>query len=141
MSTALDPVSQAEAIRPGSDRNFGLVFGAVFAIVALWPLLGRDQPRWWALVLAAALVLIAFAKARLLRPLNYLWFRFGMLLARVVNPVVMGAVFFLCITPIALFMRGRNKDLLSLRWRRDDKTYWITREPAGPAPESMKNQF
>ena len=141
MSTALDPVSQAEAIRPGSDRNFGLVFGAVFAIVGLWPLLGRDQPRWWALVLAAALVLIAFAKARLLRPLNYLWFRFGMLLARVVNPVVMGAVFFVCITPIALFMRGRNKDLLSLRWRRDDNTYWITREPAGPAPESMKNQF
>lgn len=141
MSAAIDPLSQAEQIRPGSDRSFGLVFAAVLAIVALWPLLGRDQPRWWALVAAAALVLIAVTKARLLRPLNYLWFRFGMLLARVVNPVVMGAVFFLCITPIALFMRGRNKDLLLLRWRRDDKSYWIAREPAGPAPESMKNQF
>src|ERR1044072_7533693 len=91
------------------------------------------RPNMVGIVLAAALVLLAFAKARLLRPLNYLWFRFGMLLARVVNPVVMGAVFFLCVTPIALFMRGRNKELLSLRWRRDDNTYWITREPAGPA--------
>jgi hypothetical protein len=53
----------------------------------------------------------------------------------------MGAVFFLCVTPIALFMRARKKDLLSLRWRRDDKTYWIAREPAGPLPEQMKNQF
>jgi hypothetical protein len=141
MATAIERSAVEQDIRPGSDRSFGFVFAIVFAIVGLWPLMGGHGVRWWALGIAAAFAIVAVVKADLLRPLNWLWFRFGMLLARIVNPLVMGAVFFLCVTPIGLIMRARRKDLLSLRWRREDKSYWIMREAGRPANESMKKQF
>ena len=135
MPTAIDPPPQAEQIRPGSDRNFGFVFGAVFAIVAVWPLLDRHEPRWWALTVAAAFVLIAFVKARLLRPLNLLWFRFGMVLSRVVSPIVLGAVFFICVTPIALIMRAMGQGRAGVAPEQGCRVYWIVREPSAPAAE------
>jgi|SRR3954470_20751609 hypothetical protein len=141
MPLAIEPASQAEDIRPGSDRNFGLVFAAVFGVIGAWPLVGAHAPRWWALVIAGAFAIVALAKPDLLRPLNWVWFRFGSLLSRIMNPLVMGAVFFLCVTPMGWIMRLAGKDLLAQRWSQASNSYWIMREPAGPAPESMKRQF
>ena len=76
-----------------------------------------------------------------LRPLNRLWFLLGMALHKVVNPLVMGFLFYLTVTPMALFMRLAGKDPLRLKFDRQAKSYWIKRQPAGPAPESMRRQF
>jgi hypothetical protein len=93
------------------------------------------------LAIAAAFGLAALAAPRMLHPLNALWFRLGLLLHRVVSPLVMGAVFFLCVTPIGLIMRMRGKDLLSLRREDGSRTYWVVRDPAGPDPATMTKQF
>ena len=77
----------------------------------------------------------------LLAPLNRLWFRFGLLLNSIVSPIVMGLLFYLIITPFALFMRLTGKDLLHLRRDPEAASYWIQREPPGPAPDTIKNQF
>lgn len=140
MATAIDPAPHGSDIKVGSDRSFGLVFAAVFAIVALWPLVHGHAPRWWALAIALGFGAVAMVKAAWLHPLNVLWFRLGMLLARVVAPVVMGLVFFLCVTPIGFIMRMRGKDLLSLH-RSREASYWIVREPPGPEPGTMTKQF
>jgi hypothetical protein len=76
-----------------------------------------------------------------LRPLNRLWFRIGLLLHRIVTPVVMGLVFFCSVVPIGLLMRALGKDLLRLRREADAQSYWIEREPPGPARGTMKKQF
>ena len=117
MATALDPKGAADAIRPGSERTFGLVFAAVFVLVGAWPLIGAAQPRWWAFAVAAAFAIAALAAPALLRPLNWAWHQFGLMLHRVVSPLVMGAIFFLCVTPVALIMRllGENGVLLVTR--------------------------
>jgi hypothetical protein len=65
----------------------------------------------------------------------------GRLLHRVVSPIIMGVIFFVCVTPIAWIMRLRGKDVLSLGRRDDLSSYWITREPQPPASETMKRQF
>jgi hypothetical protein len=77
----------------------------------------------------------------LLRPFNRLWFRFGLLLSRVVNPLVMGLLFYFTVTPIGLIMRALGKDPLRLRFDRGARTYWIDRQPPGPEPETMRQQF
>ena len=65
----------------------------------------------------------------ILHHLNRAWLAFGKLLHRIVSPIVMSAIFFICVTPTAWIMRIRGKDLLSLKRRPDLKTYWIEREP------------
>ena len=90
------------------------------------------------LVAFAALALVL---PRALHPLNYAWFRLGLLLHRVMSPMIIGAVFFLCVTPIGLILRLFRKDVLSLRRRADLPSYWIVRDPPGPEPGTMSKQF
>jgi predicted membrane metal-binding protein len=141
MSQTHESLVPATDVKVGSERAFGLVFAAVFVIVGLFPLLGDGGVRFWALGVALAFAVIAFAMPRLLRPLNLVWFRFGLLLHAVVSPLVLGLLFFVTVTPTGLIMRLLGKDLLNLRRDEAAESYWIVREPRGPAPESMKNQF
>jgi hypothetical protein len=124
-----------------SERSFGLAFAAIFSFYALWPLVRAEAPRWWALALAGAFLAAAFLQPQLLRPLNRMWFRLGLLLHHVTNPLIMGAVFYLVVTPIGLLMRALKKDLLRLKLDPAAKSYWIVREPPAPKPQSMSKQF
>jgi hypothetical protein len=139
--SAVDPRISKDSAQPGSDRNFGFVFALVFTLISLWPLTGGHAPRWIALIVAGIFGLVAIAAPSLLRPLNYIWFRFGLLLHKVVSPIVMGGVFFLAVVPMGAAMRFFGRDILSLKRRPDLTSYWIVRQPPGPAPETMKRQF
>lgn len=141
MAPVLEP-SIARGREPeGSDRNFGLVFAAVFAIIGCWPVVGLAAPRWWALGVAVAFASAALLWPHTLRPFNRAWLWIGRLMHKVVSPVAMGVIFFLCVTPIALIMRLRGSDVLSLKRRPDLESYWIRRGPSTPPTESMKQQF
>jgi hypothetical protein len=133
--------SRQEEIKPSSNRGFGLVIATFFSIVALWPLVHAEPVRWWALGVAAGFALVSLLWPATLAPLNTLWTRFGLLLYKVVSPVVLGLLFFVTITPIALIMRVLGKDPLRLRRDPHTASYWMERTPPGPSPESMKNQF
>ncbi len=130
-----------EDLRPGSDRNFGLVMAAATAILGALPLLRLAAPHWLLIAVAVAFAALALIVPRALYPLNYAWFRLGLLMHRVISPLIIGAVFFLCVTPIGVIMRLFGKDVLSLRRRADLPSYWIVRDPPGPEPGTMTNQF
>lgn len=134
-----EDLARGERPEGSSDRGFGLTFAAVFAVVGLWPLLDAATPRLWALAGAAGFAGLAFLAPRLLAPLNRLWTRFGLLLARVTNPIVMGLLFFAVVTPMGLAMRALGKDPLRRRFEPEAASYWIERRPPGPAP--MSRQF
>ena len=129
------------AVKQSSDRAFGLVFAAVFALIALWPMLHDAGPRWWALGAAGIFVLLALVAPKVLAPANRLWHRFGLLLGRLVNPLVMGLLFYLVVTPTGLALRAFGKDPLRLAYDPDANSYWIERIPPGPAGGDMPRQF
>lgn len=129
--------------KSSSDRSFGFVFVVVFLLIGLWPLTGNwtafDRIRWWSIAISAVILLVALVYPRLLAPANRLWMKFGLLLHSIVSPIMLGGMFFVALTPVALIMRLRGKDLLSLEKKPDEKTYWIER--ADEIPGSMTNQF
>ena len=128
-------------VKASSDRSFGLVFAAVFAIVAFWPLLSGGGARLWALALAAFFVATAVVRPRLLRPLSRAWFKIGLILHHVMTPIVMGVIFVLGVLPTAVVMRTRRKDPLRIDPRRRGETNWVVRTPPGPSPDTMKHLF
>jgi len=136
-----EDLSRGHVAEQGSPRGLGFVFAAVFALIGLWPLAGGEAVRVWALVLTAAFLVLALIRPSLLSPLNRLWLGLGVVLHRIVNPLVMGLMFFAVITPTALILRLMGKDLLHRRFSPDEGSYWIPREPPGPEPQSMRNQF
>ncbi len=125
-----------------SERSFGLLFTAVF--------LGESALNYYkhaALIvciawLAGALViglLTLFAPARL-APLNKAWYHLGQLLGKIVSPVVLGIIFFVVLTPVAVITRLFGRDELRLK-RNPGASHWIERTPPGPAADSFKHQF
>ena len=132
---------ERDAVKGSSNRSFGVVFTVVFTIIGLFPLIGGFSVRWWSLIVAAVFLALAFAAPKLLAPLNRLWMWFGLLLHRIVNPLVMALLFFLVVTPIALLMRVFGKRPLHLEAEPEAESYWIPRDPPGPEPETMKQQF
>ncbi len=138
---ANEPVVSHRKVVAGSDRSFGLVFAGFFAIVALLPTLHGAPLRWWALGLAAAFAAAALMAPRLLHPLNRVWFKLGLALHHVVNPVVMAVMFYGAFLPMALLLRAFGKDILRLKREPAAASYWIVRDQPAPAPGSMRKQF
>lgn len=132
---------RSNEVKSSSDRTFGLVFVVVFLVIALWPLMGGEAPRVWSLIVAGVILVVALAVPAILAPLNRLWTRFGLLLHRVVNPVILGLMFYIAVVPVALIMRLVGKDPLQRRFDPQAETYWQRRDPPGPAPKSMVDQF
>ncbi|MBK6687080.1 MAG: hypothetical protein IPG45_21610 [Deltaproteobacteria bacterium] len=130
-----------EALVVASDRSFGVVMAVAFGVVGGLPLLRGGEPRLWSLGLAVAFGLTTAVRPSLLHPLNVVWAHLGALLNKIVSPLVLGAMFFLVITPMGLYQRARGRDLLRLKRDAASPSYWIPRDPPGPAPESMRNQF
>ena len=136
-----ETMKRDEEVKGSSDRAFGMVFTGVFLIIGLWPLTGGGNPRLWALIVAGLIGAAALMHPTILAPLNRLWTRFGLLLHKITNPIIMGLVFFVTVTPTALIMKMMGKDPLNRKIDRNAKSYWIDRQPPGPSPETMKNQF
>ena len=119
-----------------SNKSFGIVFFVVFVLIAFYPLVNHEAVRLWALITALIFLILGLINSSFLTPLNLLWFKFGMLLGRVVSPIIMGLVFFGVVTPTGLIMKIFKKDLLKLK-RSEKKSYWIERK----TKSEMKNQF
>jgi hypothetical protein len=127
-------------IKPPSERSTGLLFSVVALIVAgLW----RHSPIVPFAALAAAVVLAAISLLApgLIKPINILWFRFGLLLHRIVNPLVMLALFVMVFLPAGAIMRTYRDPLRLKRAKPGPSTYWIEREETGYTEGSMTNQF
>jgi Saxitoxin biosynthesis operon protein SxtJ len=140
LSAVLSP-DQDTVARPSSNRTFGLVFAGFFVLVALLPILRGHAVRLWALPLSALFLLAALAAPKALAPLNRAWTALGTLLHAVINPIVLGILFYLVFTPFGWALRRMGKDFLRLRASPGASTYWIPRQPPGPPPESMSRQF
>ena len=126
-----------DKVNIGSNRSFGIVFFIFFLIIGTYPIFFHGELRIWLLIVSIIFLLLGIINSRFLTPLNLLWFKFGMLLGRIVSPIVMGLVFFLVVTPTGMIMRILNKDPLKLK-KKNIKTYWIERSSI---KSDMKNQF
>ena len=124
-------------VKIGSNRSFGIVFSIVFLLISLYPLINGENLRLWSLIISIVFFALGIINSNLLKPLNKLWFKFGLLLGKIISPFIMGMIFFFVVTPIAILMRLLRKDLLNLKFNKNN-SYWIRK--SGPKSK-MKNQF
>ncbi len=124
-------------IKISSNRSFGVVFFVVFLLIAIYPLTHSGDIRIWSAIISFIFLVLCLLNSRILTPLNRIWFKFGIYLGKIVSPLIMGIIFFFVVTPIGLIMRILGKDVLNLKYNKN-QSYWI--EKNGPKSK-MKNQF
>jgi hypothetical protein len=117
-----------------SDRSFGWTFTGFFLLIG-----GLLYP--WFFALAALTALVTVTRAQWLAPLKRAWLKSGALAHRVVSPLVLGLIYFAVFTPVGLAMRAFGRDALRLRYERAAPTYWVKRDPPGPADDSFRDMF
>ncbi len=124
-------------VKISSNKQFGLLFFLVFLIIAFYPTFNEGNLRVWAVIISFIFLILGLRNSKLLFPFNKAWIKFGIILGQIVSPVIMGTVFFLIVTPISFLMRVFRKDLLNLKFNKD-QSYWVEKKE----PKSkMKNQF
>ena len=124
-------------IKLPSNRSFGILFFIVFLIISIWPLSYDGEIRIISLVISLIFLILGLINSNILKPLNFLLMKFGILLGKIVSPIILGIIFFFVVTPIGLLIRLFNKDLLSLKFN-NSGSYWVeNKEPKS----KMKNQF
>jgi|TARA_B110000971_G_scaffold219318_1_gene260143 hypothetical protein len=126
-----------DKIKISSNRSFGIVFFILFFIIAIFPLLSDGNIRVWSAALSIIFLILGLMNSSILYPLNKIWFKFGILLGKIVSPIVLGVIFFFVVTPIGILMKILGKDLLNLK-NNNEKSYWIKRSEI---KSKMKDQF
>lgn len=130
-----------EVVVGPSDRNFGFTMAAVFALIGSLGLYkGSSHAPIW-LSVAAVFAGLTLWRPQSLGLANRAWLKLGLLMYRVVNPVIMSILFFGAILPIGWTMRLFGKDFLRLRRQPSLQTYWLPRADPRPPSESMRQQF
>jgi len=125
-------------IKAGSIRSFGIVFFFVFIIIALFPLLNNHEIRIWSLIISLIFLFFGMVESPLLKPLNLIWFKFGLFLGKMIAPIIMGIVYFIVVFPTFLILKLFKRNYLNIKYERNKNSYWINVENK---QTTMRDQF
>lgn len=115
---------------------FGILFFILFLIIGLYPLKSDEPIRIWSVLISSVFLIITITRPNLFAFLNRLWIELGILLGKIISPIVMGLIFFFVVTPIGVIVRILKKDVMGLK--KSKSSYWINRKDK---LQSMKKQF
>jgi len=130
----------SDVVGPKQFRSFGLLVGGIFGTIGLWPMVWRQQdPRWWAVALAAVLIVPALVAPRSLALIYRAWMTLGEGLSWINTRIILGVVFYALVTPMGLTMRLFGRDPMR---RGTNGGAESLRMPCTPRPAShMLRQF
>ena len=119
-----------------NNITFGILFFILFLVIGIYPLKSNGVIKVWSIFLSLVFLIITFIKPNLFTFLNKLWIKFGILLGKIISPIIMGLVFFFVVTPVGILVKVFKKDVMGLK--RGKSSYWINRKDK---LQSMKRQF
>lgn len=123
-------------IKSRDNITFGILFFVLFLIIGLYPLTSSRPIRIWSITLSLVFLFTTFIRPNLLAFFNILWIKIGFLLGKIISPIIMGIIFFFVVTPIGIFMKMYNNDVMHLK--KKDYSYWINKKDK---IQSMTKQF
>ena len=136
----MSTIKTEQKVKTLSNRVFGLIFAGIFLVIALWPLMSGGGPRTWALIAVVFFTIPALLMPKLLTPLNAAWVKFGLLMHKIVNPILMGLIFFLTVLPTGMMLRVFGKDPMRRKLDTKVDSYWQERSEK-ISKDSFDNQF
>ena len=125
-------------IKVSSIKSFGIVFFLVLLIIALYPLLNDHSIRIWSLIVSFIFLLLGMVNSPILKPLNLIWFKFGLFLGKIIAPIIMGIVYFLVVFPTFLLLKLFKRNYLNIKYERNKSSYWVN---VKDKQTTMRDQF
>ena len=124
-----------------SNFSLGITFASIFLITGILLIIVGSFSGWLFLICSILFLIISLKIPIILTPLNLAWTKLGLILSKIFNPMILGVVFLLIITPIAIIRKIFGKSALHLKTKPNVESYWINRTPPGPKTGSMTRQY
>src|SRR4051812_37346469 len=118
-------LQSTEKKKRSSDRSFGLIIAGALLLLGAYHLWQRGGFAFYLLGAGVIILGLALVRPHLLAPLNWIWSQFGMLLHRIVSPVVISVLFFLIITPVGFLMRICGQRPIAPGFDKTVESYWV----------------
>jgi len=130
------------SISKNNNITFGILFFIFFFIIGFYPAIAGEKTdiKVWSIFLSLLFLIITIIKPNLFTFPNRLWIQFGILLGKIISPIIMFLVFFLIVTPTGNLIRIFGKDAMRLKKTSNNNvnSYWINRVDKF---QSMREQF
>ena len=110
------------------NRSFGILFFIVFLALGLWPLTKGNEINVYLTFISLVFLVLGLFNSKILSPLSKAWIKLGEILGKIIAPIVMAIVYFIILTPVSLLVRVFGKDLIGLKFKKNQNTYWIKRK-------------
>lgn len=125
-------------IKIGSEKNFGLVFSIFFALISFLPIYFGNEVNFYTLILSSILLSFTLFFPKIFTLPNYYWFKFGILLGKLISPIILLILYIIAFLPFGIIFKIRGINLLDKNFDSGKKSYWRKRINQ---PENMENQF
>ena len=124
-------------------RQFGLMVGGILVLIGLWKLYQgkHETARLILWSVGVALMVTGAIVPKLLTPVYWIWMKLALLLGWVNTRLLLGIIFFVIITPMAVVMKVFGRDALNRKIDKDAGSYWIPRPPIASIKEYCERQF
>tara|TARA_Y100000817_G_C16806486_1_gene522187 strand:- start:623 stop:1015 length:393 start_codon:yes stop_codon:yes gene_type:complete len=109
-----------------SNKNFGITFGIIFIIVSII-LFFYDLSYLLLAFIGLIFIFLGIINSKFLYPLNFIWFKFGIFLSRLISPLILFLMFYLIITPYGLIVRLFKKEIREIKSKKKTlkgNTFW-----------------
>ena len=121
-----------------SNKSFGIVFFIFFLFLSVLIFKNNNILAYTFLFISLIFLYLGLKSSELLSPLNKFWIKFGILLGKIISPIIMALVYFSVVYLTKIFLILINKDILSLKINKNLDSYWIKRSSER---SDMENQF
>ena len=123
------------------NRNFGRLISLVFISLAI--LFTINKEIFLGIILFLVALVFLFLSYKFSHFFSFpamVWIRLGVMLGRFFNPITLGMLFFLLITPVGVLTRLFGRDELLLK-KKNKKSYWLARQKSDEKFNSFEKQF
>lgn len=93
------------------------------------------------IILTFFFILLTLCFSNSLAPFYYIWMKIGYFIGKMMNPLILGIMFFLIITPLSIMCRSFRRDELLLKEDDVKKSFWIDRRNKEIDPATLKKQY
>ena len=122
-------------------KQFGRLASSILLLITLYFMY---QERWDFMFTMAALtsfvIILTLFYPKALNPFARAWLLLGLVLHRIINPIILGALFWGIVTPLAYYFKAIGRDELKMKKRICD-TYWEDTKRNSITSGDMRKQF
>ena len=123
------------------DFKFGILFSTLALIIFLYLFFTNsiNSSKIFFIILIIFSIITIF-KPTLFKPIRFFWIHIGISIGKISNLIILFVLFFIIISPLAIFLKILGRDVLKLRMNKN-KTSWQKKEYFFEFSEYFKRKF